>query len=143
MDIAQRVYIPYILRTYIRQEHTAMRLLTHNVLKNNSADAKGNGYPLKLINVISVRVDNTSNQIDTATSTKADNNDDQDSNGTIMKIEFMKGILPTLHWSALVQVRIRYPNNDYQHLDMDIHWTAFQYLPEFFFLDRQRRPWGL
>jgi hypothetical protein len=71
-----------------------MRLLTHNVLKNNCADAKGNGYPLKLMNVTSVRVDNNTN------TSSDDKNDDE----TNMKIEFIKGILPTLHWSALVQV---------------------------------------
>jgi hypothetical protein len=67
-----------------------MRLLTHNVLSNNSPKAKGNGYPLGLTQVTSVRVD--------------PNNDDIDDNNNNNKVEFVKGIIPTLHWPALVQV---------------------------------------
>ena len=68
-----------------------MRLLTHNVLNNHSPKAKGNGYPLRLVRVTSVRVDPTT------TTTKEDDDNS--------KIEFVKGMIPTLHWPALVQVR--------------------------------------
>ena len=66
-----------------------MRLLTHNSLKNNTAAAKGKGFPLK-ITVAEVRVDDqTSNSMD----------DEQ-------KVKFVQGILPTLDWPALVSVSV-------------------------------------
>jgi hypothetical protein len=63
-----------------------MRLLTHNTMKNNSADAKGKGFPL-WITAAEVRVDDSSEPI------------------TDGQIAFVKGVLPTLEWSALVKVR--------------------------------------
>jgi hypothetical protein len=63
-----------------------MRLLTHNTMKNNSADAKGKGFPL-WITAAEVRVDDSSEPI------------------TEGQIAFVKGVLPTLEWSALVKVR--------------------------------------
>jgi hypothetical protein len=79
-----------------------MRLLTHNVLNNNSPSAKGNGYPLRLISVTSIRVDHTN-----SSTLEYDKNDaqniHQDTNDGI-QVEFVKGIIPTLHWPALVQV---------------------------------------
>ena len=65
-----------------------MRLLTHNILKNNSAAAKGKGYPLRITAVTEVRVDDDSNQ----------------SLDAEQKIAFVRGVLPTLDWSALVKV---------------------------------------
>lgn len=62
-----------------------MRLLTHNTMKNNSADAKGKGFPL-WITAAEVRVDDSSEPI------------------TDGQIAFVKGVLPTLEWSALVKV---------------------------------------
>ena len=63
-----------------------MRLLTHNTLKNNSAKAKGKGFPLRI----------------TATEIKVEESlslsDEQ-------QIAFVKGVLPTLDWPALTQVR--------------------------------------
>jgi hypothetical protein len=64
-----------------------MRLLTHNALRNNSAEAKGRGYPLK-ITAAEIRVD-----------------DNNQSLSEEKQVEFVKGVLPTLDWPALVQVR--------------------------------------
>lgn len=64
-----------------------MRLLTHNTLRNNTAAAKGKGFPLK-ITVAEIKVDE--NVAPLVESRKA----------------FLRGILPTLDWSALVQVSI-------------------------------------
>ena len=64
-----------------------MRLLTHNTLKNNSAAAKGKGFPLRITSA-EVRVD--------------DNNQSLDAN---QQIAFVKSVLPTLDWPALVKVR--------------------------------------
>jgi hypothetical protein len=64
-----------------------MRLLTHNTMRNNSAEAKGKGFPLK-ITVAEIRViDNPS--------TSSQQRD----------MDFVKRMLPTLEWPALVQVR--------------------------------------
>ncbi|GAX18512.1 multifunctional methyltransferase subunit TRM112 [Fistulifera solaris] len=60
-----------------------MRLLTHNSLKNNSAAAKGKGFPLK-VTVAQIRVD------------------EQDGIDDDTKISFIQGILPNLDWPALV-----------------------------------------
>jgi len=65
-----------------------MRLLTHNTLKNNSAEAKGNGFPLRI----------------TATEVKVEENTALSDE---RQIAFVKGVLPTLDWPALTQVRIR------------------------------------
>ncbi|GAX25090.1 multifunctional methyltransferase subunit TRM112 [Fistulifera solaris] len=64
-----------------------MRLLTHNSLKNNSAAAKGKGFPLK-VTVAQIRVD------------EQDGIDDDDDDDT--KIRFIQGILPNIDWPALV-----------------------------------------
>jgi multifunctional methyltransferase subunit TRM112 len=63
-----------------------MRLLTHNSLRNNSAEANEKGFPLK-ITAVEVRVDDSS-EVGT----------DQD-----REIAFVKGILGMLDWDALVQ----------------------------------------
>jgi hypothetical protein len=63
-----------------------MRLLTHNTLKNNSAEAKGKGFPLK-IKSSEVRVD-----------------DDNQSMDDEKQVLFVKKVLPTLDWPTLVQV---------------------------------------
>jgi hypothetical protein len=55
-------------------------------MKNNSADAKGKGFPL-WITAAEVRVDDSSEPI------------------TDSQIAFVKGVLPTLEWAALVKVR--------------------------------------
>jgi len=62
-----------------------MRLLTHNALRNNAADAKGKGYPLKII-ADEIRVDDHEEKI---------HNPEQE-------IAFMKGILGMIDWSTLV-----------------------------------------
>ena len=64
-----------------------MRLLTHNTLKNNSAEAKGKGFPLKVI-AKEIRVDDDNRSLD---ETK--------------QVLFVRKVLPTLDWPALVQVR--------------------------------------
>lgn len=68
-----------------------MRLLTHNTLRNNSAEANGKGFPLK-ITAIEVRVDDD------------DNNDQTNSEQQQQReIAFVKGILGILDWPALVR----------------------------------------
>ena len=62
-----------------------MRLLTHNTLRNNSAAAKGKGFPLR-ITVAEVRVEENAAPIEER------------------QISFVQGVLPTLDWPALVQV---------------------------------------
>ena len=81
-----------------------MRLLTHNVLNNNSQKAKGNGYPLRLIRVTSIRVDPTTGDGVVVETVTSDNNNSNDNS----KVEFVKGIIPTLHWPALLQVQYFY-----------------------------------
>lgn len=61
-----------------------MRLLSHNSLRNNAADAKGRGFPLKIV-AAEIRV------------TEDDEFDDR-------RAAFVKGMLPTIDWPALVQV---------------------------------------
>jgi multifunctional methyltransferase subunit TRM112 len=61
-----------------------MRLLTHNTLRNNSENAKGKGFPLK-ITATEIRVDKPSLDANPAT-----------------QIQFCQGILGMLDWSALV-----------------------------------------
>lgn len=63
-----------------------MRLLTHNTMRNNSHEAKGNGFPLK-ISAAEVKV------IDNPNAAAMEDRD----------IDFVKRILPTLEWPALVQ----------------------------------------
>ena len=63
-----------------------MRLLTHNTLRNNSAAAKGKGFPLR-ITAAEVKVDGNAAPLDE------------------QRAAFLKGIIPTLDWPALVQVR--------------------------------------
>lgn len=58
-----------------------MRLLTHNSLKFGRE-----GFPLRISQVTRVRVDEPTTTDDT-------------------QVEFVKGLLPSLHWDALVQVR--------------------------------------
>lgn len=67
-----------------------MRLLTHNSLRNNSKEAKGKGFPLVITSVEEVRVDDEIQQ----------SHIDQEK-----RQKFVKRILPTLHWDALVLVR--------------------------------------
>ena len=64
-----------------------MRLLTHNSLRNNAADAKGKGYPLK-ISAAEIRV------------TEHDEFDQR-------RAAFIKDLLPSLEWSALVEVCLK------------------------------------
>ncbi len=65
-----------------------MRLLTHNTLRNNAADAKGKGYPLKII-ATDIRVDDHEEKI---------HNPGQE-------IAFMRGMLGMIDWPTLVSVR--------------------------------------
>lgn len=69
-----------------------MRLLTHNALRNNSADAKGKGYPLRIVSA-EVRVDDSNNT------------EDGNSLSAGQQISFVKSVLPTMDWNALVTVR--------------------------------------
>mmetsp|Transcript_29541 Transcript_29541/g.45094 ORF Transcript_29541/g.45094 Transcript_29541/m.45094 type:complete len:137 (+) Transcript_29541:112-522(+) len=63
-----------------------MRLLTHNTMRNNTEEAKGGGWPLK-ITAIEVRVDDAN---DVGSDPKNE-------------LSFIKGILGMLEWSTLVQ----------------------------------------
>lgn len=62
-----------------------MRLLSHNTMRNNSKEAKGKGFPLKI----------------TATEIRVEENDKEI---TEPQIEFVKNMLSRLDWPALVQV---------------------------------------
>jgi hypothetical protein len=64
-----------------------MRLLTHNTMQNNSKEANGKGFPLRI----------------TAIEVKVIDNPDAGEVGT-REIDFVKRFLPSLEWSALVQV---------------------------------------
>ena len=60
-----------------------MRLLTHNALTNPSAEAKGRGFPLR-ITVGKVRV--------------------EEGEINARQVQFVRNMLPTLEWPALVKV---------------------------------------
>mmetsp|Transcript_5935 Transcript_5935/g.8391 ORF Transcript_5935/g.8391 Transcript_5935/m.8391 type:complete len:137 (-) Transcript_5935:199-609(-) len=64
-----------------------MRLLTHNTMTNNTAEAAGKGFPLKI----------------TATEVRVDESISDDNNTEENQIAFVKGILGMLDWSTLVQ----------------------------------------
>jgi hypothetical protein len=64
-----------------------MRLLTHNTMRNNSKEANGKGFPLRI----------------TAIEVKVVDNPDAGEVG-VREIDFVKRYLPTLEWSALVKV---------------------------------------
>jgi hypothetical protein len=66
-----------------------MRLLTHNTMRCNIEEAKGNGFPLR-INAVEVKV---------VENPEASAVTDRD-------IDFVKHILPTLDWPALVKVSL-------------------------------------
>ena len=61
-----------------------MRLLTHNTLRNNMAEAKGKGFPLKI----------------TATEIRVEESTEPPSD---RHIAFVKNVLSRLDWPALVQ----------------------------------------
>lgn len=61
-----------------------MRLLTHNMMRNNSAAAEGKGFPLKV----------------TATEIRVDQDDAADAQ---RQVALVKGVLDSLDWPALVQ----------------------------------------
>jgi hypothetical protein len=65
-----------------------MRLLTHNTLRNNSAAAKGLGYPLRIA-ATEIRVDDGNHRTLDDSQAKA----------------FVQSVLAILDWSALVTVR--------------------------------------
>ena len=69
-----------------------MRLLTHNVLSHNSNEGKG--FPLK-IKALQVRV------VDAAV---VDGGSSGSPQSKEQQMAFVKGILPTLNWPALVKV---------------------------------------
>jgi len=62
-----------------------MRLLTHNTLRNNSAEAKGKGFPLRI----------------TATEIRVEENNEE---VTEQQLEFVKNMLSRIDWPALVKV---------------------------------------
>ena len=64
-----------------------MRLLTHNTMRCNTLEADGKGYPLRI----------------TAVEVKVVDNPEAGAVGD-QEIEFVKNMLSTLNWPALVQV---------------------------------------
>lgn len=62
-----------------------MRLLSHNTMRNNSKDAKGKGFPLR-ITATEIRVEENNMAV------------------TEPQIEFVKSMLSRLDWPALVKV---------------------------------------
>jgi hypothetical protein len=64
-----------------------MRLLTHNTMRNNTKEAEGRGFPLKI----------------TAVEVKVVENPDAAAVGE-KEIQFVRHMLPILEWAALVQV---------------------------------------
>ena len=75
----------------LKGQQRKMRLLTHNTLRNNSKEAAGKGYPLR-INAVEVKVVDNAGEL------------------TEREISFVKHMLPTLEWSALVKVSCRCSN---------------------------------
>jgi len=63
-----------------------MRLLTHNTMRNNTEDAKGKGWPLRIA-AVEVRVDDAS----------------EIGSDPEREIAFVKGVLGMLDWYTLVQ----------------------------------------
>lgn len=63
-----------------------MRLLTHNTLRNNTAEAKGGGFPLKI----------------TATEIRVDDGSDVGEDGE-KQVKFVKSVLGILDWPALAK----------------------------------------
>mmetsp|Transcript_23487 Transcript_23487/g.65566 ORF Transcript_23487/g.65566 Transcript_23487/m.65566 type:complete len:136 (-) Transcript_23487:524-931(-) len=63
-----------------------MRLLTHNSMRNNSLEADGKGYPLRITPVDVQVVDDPAAQ-----------------NVGARELEFIKSALPNLDWNALVK----------------------------------------
>ena len=69
----------------IASNYNIMRLLTHNTLRNNSAEAKGKGFPLRI----------------TATEIRVEENNEE---VTEQQLEFVKNMLSRIDWPALVKV---------------------------------------
>ena len=69
-----------------------MRLLTHNVMRNNTAAASKSATSPLRITATQVRVDEPSSS-----------NDDDDDDTRRREVEFAKHTLPILHWESLVQ----------------------------------------
>jgi len=65
-------------------EYSKMRLLTHNTLRNNTAEAKGKGFPLR-ITATEVRVEETQGVV------------------TEQQVAFVQNMLSRLDWPALVR----------------------------------------
>ena len=72
-----------------------MRLLTHNTLKNNTADAKGKGFPLR-ITASEIKVHE--GKVGTGEGAGGCVMDDDE-----RKIAFCKNVLPMLDWNALIK----------------------------------------
>lgn len=76
-----------------------MRLLTHNIMRNNTAAASsktngGNGCPPRITAATQIRVDEPI--------LYDDDNSDENDNRKQREIEFAKHTLPILHWESLV-----------------------------------------
>ena len=79
-----------------------MRLLTHNTMRNNTKDAAGKGFPLRI----------------TAVEVKVVDNPEAGQVGD-KELEFVKHVLSTLDWPALVQVR----GVKYNELSHALHYS--------------------
>jgi multifunctional methyltransferase subunit TRM112 len=78
-----------------------MRLLTHNLLRNNAAASSKSTSPPRITAATKIRVD------ETTSSTSSCNDEDEDENdnayvGRRREVEFAKHILPILDWDELL-----------------------------------------
>ena len=86
-EILSRELIWLSLSNLHHAQKRIMRLLTHNTMRNNTKEADGKGYPLKITAVEVKVVDNPEAAADSD-----------------KEIAFVRHVLPTLEWRALVQV---------------------------------------
>ena len=73
-----------------------MRLLTHNVMRNNAAAASKSTSPPRITAATKIRVDEP-------TSSSCNDDDDENDNAGRREVEFAKHILPILDWDELVR----------------------------------------
>ncbi|KAL3761537.1 hypothetical protein ACHAW5_003085 [Stephanodiscus triporus] len=75
-----------------------MRLLTHNVMRNNASGASKATSPPRITAVTKVRVDDSS-------SSSADDDDDGGAGDDVVRreVEFARHVLPVLDWDSLLR----------------------------------------
>ncbi len=75
-----------------------MRLLTHNVMRNNASAASSTKSPPRITAATKVRVDESA-----ASASDGGDNDDDALAASRREVEFARHVLPILHWESLVQ----------------------------------------